>query len=126
MEVSKTSGEEGHTSEVVAVLVIAKQYSPAHQAQYRRPPVQPQELPDLRSSSDIAWLVWKPYHEKGVRLNFVISWSVTNGLSQRLIAAAIEDMSNKPLNDADKALKPYPWISWSADEKSGSLVLGKT
>ena len=110
---------------MIAVLVVAKQYSPAHQSQYRRPPVQAQEFPDLRSSSDIAWLAWKPYHDKGVKLNHIITWSATNGASQRLIAAALEDMSEEPLKDADKAMKPYPWVGWSADEHPGPLILGK-
>lgn len=111
---------------MTSVLVIAKRYSPAHQAQYRRPPVPTQELPDLRSSSDIAWLAWKPYHDKGVKLKHIITWSVTNGGTQRLVAAALEDMSSQPLKDADKALKPYPWVSWLADEHPGPLVLGRS
>ncbi|KAG9200594.1 hypothetical protein G6514_006937 [Epicoccum nigrum] len=90
------------------VLVVAKLYGPAHQAQYRRPPVPVEELPVLRSSSDITWLAWKPYHDKGVKLKHVIMWSVVNGGTQRLVAAALEDMSEKPLNDADETLKPYP------------------
>lgn len=110
---------------MVAVLVIAKQYSAAHQSQYRRPPVLSQEFPDLRSSSDITWLAWKPYHDKGVKLNHIITWSITNGVSQRLVAAALEGMSDEPLKDADKALKPYPWVGWTADQKTGPLILGR-
>ncbi|XPS69871.1 hypothetical protein M3J07_002115 [Ascochyta lentis] len=106
------------------VMVIAKQYSAAHQSQYRRPPVDPSELPDLRSSSDISWLAWKPYHDKGVKLNHIVTWSVTNGATQRLIAAALEAASDEPLRDADKALKPYPWVGWTADQDPGPLILG--
>ncbi|OSS44806.1 hypothetical protein B5807_10730 [Epicoccum nigrum] len=91
------------------VLVVAKLYGPAHQANYRRPPVPVEELPVLRSLSDITWLAWRPYHDKDVKLKHVIMWSVVNGGTQRLVAAALEDMSEKPLNDADETLKPYPW-----------------
>ncbi|KZM27505.1 uncharacterized protein EKO05_0005255 [Ascochyta rabiei] len=106
------------------VIVIAKQYSAAHQSQYRRPPVQAPALPDLRSSSDITWLAWKPYHDKGVKLHHIITWSVTNGATQRLVAAAIEAASDESLRDADKALRPYPWVGWTADQTPGSLILG--
>ena len=106
-----------------SVLVVAKLYGPAHQANYRRPPVPVEELPVLRSLSDITWLAWRPYHDKDVKLKHVIMWSVVNGGTQRLVAAALEDMSEKPLNDADETLKPYPWVSWLADEQPGSLIL---
>lgn len=109
----------------ITALVIAKQYSAAHQSQYRRPPVQAQEFPDLRSSSDITWLAWKPYHDKGAKLNHIITWSATNGATQRLMAAALERTSDKHLEDADKVLKPYPWVGWTADKSSGPLILGK-
>lgn len=111
---------------LLAVMVIAKQYSAAHQSQYRRPPIQAQELPDLRSSSDITWLAWKPFHDKGAKLNHIITWSVTNGVSQRLMAAALEAGYNESLRDVDKALQPYPWVGWMADQGSGPLVLGKS
>lgn len=110
----------------LAVLVIAKQYSATHQSQYRRPPVQAQDFPDLRSSSDITWLAWKPFHDKGAKLNHIITWSVTNGASQRLIAAALEADSDHTLSDAEKALRPYPWVSWTADQGSGPLILGRS
>ncbi|KAJ4343426.1 hypothetical protein N0V95_006650 [Ascochyta clinopodiicola] len=106
------------------VMVIAKQYSAAHQSQYRRPPVETPELPDLRSSSDITWLAWKPYHDKGVKLNLIVTWSVTNGATQRLIAAAIEASSDESLSDVDKALRSFPWMSWTADQTPGPLILG--
>ena len=105
------------------MLVIAKRYGPAHQAQYRRPPVPAEELPDLRSSSDITWLAWKPYHDKGVKLKHIITWSVVNGGTQRLIAAALEEMS-EIIKNADKELKPYPWVGWRAGGQRGSLILG--
>jgi hypothetical protein len=104
------------------VLVIAKRYGPAHQAQYRRPPVPAEELPDLRSSSDITWLAWKPFHDKGVKLKHIITWSVVNGGTQRLIAAALEEMS-EPVNNAEKELKPYPWVGWRAGGQRASLIL---
>jgi hypothetical protein len=106
-------------------MVITKQYSAAHQSQYRRPPVQAQELPDLRSSSDITWLAWKPFHDKGTKLNHIITWSVTNGVSQRLMAAALETDSDELPRSAEKALQPYPWVGWTANQGSGPLVLGK-
>jgi hypothetical protein len=126
MAVSFQSNSELRSADFNTVLVIAKQYSAAHQSQYRRPPVQAQEFPDLRSSSDITWLAWKPYHDKGAKLNHIITWSVTNGASQRLLAAALEGSSDEPLKDADKALQPYPWVGWTADQGSGPLILGRS
>ena len=109
----------------VVVLVIAKQYSAAHQSQYRRPSIQMQGLPDLRSSSDIIWLAWKPFHDKGMKLNHIITWSVTNGVTQRLLAAALDGTSDQPLKDADKALQHYPWVGWTANQNAGPLILGE-
>ena len=107
------------------VLVIAKQYSPAHQAAYRRPPVPADQFPGLRSSSDIAWLAWKPLHDKGIKLNHIITWSVTNGGSSRLIAAALDVLADETHTTVDTDLKPYPWKEFNAEQPSGSLVLGK-
>lgn len=103
----------------MVALIIAKRYGVAYQSQYRRPPVEASDFPDLRSSSDIAWLAWKPYHDKGIKLNHVFTWSITNGGTQRLIAAALEATL------MDKDLKSHPWVGWSADEGPGSLVLGQ-
>ena len=89
----------------------------------KRSTVPAEELPDLRTSSDITWLAWKPYHDKGVKLNHIITWSVVNGGTQRLIAAALEEMSDT-VNNADKELKPYPWVGWRAGGQRGSLILG--
>jgi hypothetical protein len=107
------------------VLVIAKQYSPAHQAQYRRPPVPADQFPDLRSSSDIAWLAWKPLHDKGVKLNHIVTWSVTNGASARLIAAALDALADETKTTLDTDLKPYPWKEFDTAKLSGQLVLGE-
>lgn len=106
------------------VLVITKQYSPAHQAGYRRPPVPSDQLPALRSSSDIAWLAWKPLHDKGIKLNHIVTWSVTNGGSARLIAAAIDTLADETQKTMNTDLKPYPWIEFDAEKPSGSLILG--
>ncbi|KAJ4990888.1 hypothetical protein SVAN01_03677 [Stagonosporopsis vannaccii] len=100
------------------VLIIAKRYGVAYQSQYRRPPVDAAHFPDLRSSSDIAWLAWKPSHEKGIKLNHIFTWSITNGGTQRLIAAAFE------ASLVDKSLQNYPWVKWAADRYPGSLILG--
>lgn len=105
---------------IIVVLIMAKRYGVAYQSQYRRPPVQAQDFPDLRSSSDFAWLAWKPYHDKGVKLNHVFTWSVTNGGTQRLIAAALQ------MGEMDNALKPYPWIGWSVSSRPGLLLLGRS
>ncbi|KAF3053853.1 hypothetical protein E8E11_011136 [Didymella keratinophila] len=106
------------------ILIIAKQYSPSHQAQYRRPPVPADQFPDLRSSSDIAWLAWKPLHDKGVKLNHIVTWSVTNGATARLIAAALDALADETKTTLDTDLKPYPWKEFDMDKVSGQLVLG--
>jgi hypothetical protein len=124
MVVGVRSVRSASSINIIAVMVIGKQYSALHQSRYRRPPVQAPELPDLRSSSDIAWLAWKPYHDKGVKLKHVIIWSVTNGLAHRLMAAALDGTSDEPLKDTEKTLQPYPWVGWTANQNSGSLVLG--
>lgn len=83
------------------------------------------QFPSLRSSSDIAWLAWKPLHDKGVRLNHIVTWSVTNGASARLIAGALDALADETKNTLDTDLKPYPWKEFDTEKLSGSLVLGK-
>ncbi|KAJ4406908.1 Mitochondrial import inner membrane translocase subunit tim8 [Didymella pomorum] len=99
-------------------------YSPSHQAQYRRSPVPAEQIPGLRSSSDIAWLAWKPLHVKGVKLNHIVTWSVTNGGTARLIAAALDALADETKTTMDTDLKPYPWKEFDTDNVSGQLVLG--
>ncbi|KAF1933176.1 uncharacterized protein M421DRAFT_415538 [Didymella exigua CBS 183.55] len=106
------------------VLVLAKRYSPAHQANYRIPPVPADQLPALRSSSDIAWLAWKPLHDKGIKLNHIVTWSIANGGSSRLIAAALDAVADETQTSLDTDLKPYPWKEFDVERLSGSLILG--
>lgn len=112
-------------ADTATVMVIAKQYSPAYQAQYRRPPVPADQFPALRSSSDIAWLAWKPFADKGAKLNHIVTWSVTNGASARLIAAALDAAADETQSALDTDPKPYPWKEFDAEQLSGTLVLGK-
>ncbi|KAH7067457.1 hypothetical protein BKA63DRAFT_582343 [Paraphoma chrysanthemicola] len=104
------------------VIVVAKQYSPAHQSQYRRPPVPVEEYPELRSSSDVIWLAWKAKHDQGAKLNLIITWTVTNGRTQRILARAIDPQLEAP--DSQRALKSYPWVGWTAESTSGKAMLG--
>ena len=123
---SKSSHEKSvRNANSSPVLVIAKQYSPSHQAQYRRPPISADQFPDLRSSSDIAWLAWKPLHDKGVKLNHIATWSVTNGATARLIAAALDALADETKTTLDTDLKPYPWKEFDTGKVSGQLVLGE-
>jgi len=105
------------------VIIIAKQYSPASQSQYRRPPVPADEYPALRSTSDIVWLAWKKYHDQGARVNLMVTWTATNGVTQRVLATALDPEYKIP--DSQKALRPYPWAGWAADSTEGKAILGK-
>ncbi|KAJ4372715.1 hypothetical protein N0V86_008080 [Didymella sp. IMI 355093] len=102
------------------ILVVAKRFSPAHQAKYRQPPIPMNQLPELRSSSDIAWLAWKPLHDKGTKLNHIITWSVTNSGSARLLAAALDAVADETQTAVDTNLKPYPWKQFDVERLSGS------
>jgi hypothetical protein len=84
------------------------------------------QLPELRSSSDIAWLAWKPLHDKGTKLNHIITWSVTNSGSARLLAAALDAVADETQTAVDTNLKPYPWKQFDVERLSGSLVLGES
>tara|TARA_R110002003_G_C708138_1_gene25492 strand:+ start:1790 stop:2404 length:615 start_codon:yes stop_codon:yes gene_type:complete len=105
------------------VMVIAKQFSPAHQSQYRRPPVPAEQIPELRSSSDIFWLAWKAKHDQGARLNLIVTWTVTNGRTQRVLARALDPQLEAP--DSQRALRPYPWAGWTAASTGGRALIGE-
>jgi hypothetical protein len=75
----------------LSVLVSATQTSLQFQAQYRRPPVDPSEFPDLHQSSNIAWLAWKALHDQGAKLNLIVTWTAVNQKTQRLFSASLGD-----------------------------------
>jgi hypothetical protein len=66
------------TDRIPPVLAIATQTSPQFLAQYRRPPVDPSEFPDLCQSSDIARLAWKALHDEDAKLNLIIRGTAVN------------------------------------------------
>jgi hypothetical protein len=106
------------------VIILAKQYSPATMNQYRRPPVPIEDFPLLRSSSDIMWLAWKKYHDQGARLNVILTWAVVNGLTQRVLATALDPEHKEP--DSQRKLQPYPWAGWTGSSVEGRALLGRS
>jgi len=106
------------------IIIVAKQYSPASQNQYRRPLIPVEEFPALRSTSDIMWLAWKKYHDQGARLDRIITWTATNGVTQRVLATALDPDFKIP--DSQKALRPYPWAGWTGDSNEGKAIMGRS
>lgn len=104
------------------IIVVAKQYSPVAMNQYLHPPVPVEEFPALRSTSDIMWLAWKKYHDQGARLQLIITWTAINGVTQRVLATALDPEFQIP--DSQKKLQPYPWAGWKGDSVEGKAILG--
>lgn len=104
------------------VIIMAKQYSPDSQNQYHRPPVPVEDYPALRLPSDIIWLTWKKYHDQGAKLNRIVTWTVTNGKTQRVLAMALDPTYTIP--DLQRALQPYPWAGWTGASSEGAALLG--
>lgn len=104
------------------IMIVAKRYSPASTSQYRRPPVSVNEFPGMRASSDIIWMAWKKYQDRGARLNRIIIWTVTNGVTQSVLARALDPDHSAP--DSQRQLQPYPLVGWTVHSMEGKALLG--
>jgi hypothetical protein len=90
-------------------------------SQYRRPPVSVNEFPGMRGSSNMMRMAWKKYHDRGARLS-ITTWTVTNGVTQRVLAKALDVDHSVP--DSQRQLQPYPWAGWMGHSMEGKALLG--
>lgn len=81
-----------------------------------------EDFPALRTTRDIVWLAWKKYHDKGARLNLMVTWTATNGVTEHVLARALDPDFNIP--DSKKAFQPYPWVGWRSDSTERKVILG--
>ncbi|KAK3203143.1 hypothetical protein GRF29_112g307935 [Pseudopithomyces chartarum] len=106
-------------NDIDGVLIIAKQYSPKYSAQYRRPPVDPSQFPTLMSS-DISYLNWFLSRPPTVNpLRYIITWSVTNDLTQRLIFSAMGGF-----DAPDRGMRPFPYLTFDPNSNEGAAIMG--
>jgi hypothetical protein len=70
------------------------------------------------------WLAGKKYHDQGARLDRIITWTATNGVTQRVLATALDPDFKIP--NSQKALRPYPWAGWTGDSNEGKAIMGRS
>ena len=98
--------------------MLSQMYSPANEGRYRQPPVtKPEELPQLRQASDIAFAAWTL--AAGARTNqlkYIIPYSIRNVETGAVVQSA--------LNNVKQELKPWPGVTFSMDSDEAKALLG--
>ncbi|KAF1924503.1 uncharacterized protein M421DRAFT_8805 [Didymella exigua CBS 183.55] len=93
--------------------------SPQSAGRKTEPPVEGDELPAIRSSSDIMWLYWKMYGNLAKGPNSFLSLSITN--------EAIQEIVSRATREVDPDAKSFPaWkgYEFDTDTPEGRAPLG--
>ena len=97
--------------------------SPQSAGKNRKPAVQGDELPAIRSCSDIAWLLWKEFGQDVgniKNLNYFLSLSITNAETQAIISSAIRSA----IPDAE-SFPAWGGYEFDTDTPEGQAILGQ-
>ncbi|KAJ4289103.1 hypothetical protein N0V90_011445 [Kalmusia sp. IMI 367209] len=105
------------------VIINLNTRSPQHAAQDVNPPVPADQLPHLRSLSDLLWAVWSAYAGPGNQLNWLKWWfrvTINNVDTRRIIKRVLDSQPRAE----DRDLKPFPGIWISTTTEAGRALLG--
>lgn len=103
------------------IIYFLNRASPASAARYLWdvPSVKPDELPALRSSSDIAWGLWRRQSDHLWNINYFFSVDVINVETCKIIARAVA-------NRGYSHISAWPGISFEPWQVEFSTILGKS
>lgn len=94
--------------------------SPQSAGKEMEPPIQGNELPAIKASSDIMWLYWKMYGDVAKGPNYFLSLSITNEATQKIISRAIREV----IPDA-KDFPAWGGYDFDTDTPEGQALLGE-
>lgn len=76
---------------MITVILALDRDSPQSAGKEMTPPVEGDELPAIRASSDIMWLYWKMYNNAAKGPNYFLSLSITNEATKEIISRDIRE-----------------------------------
>ncbi|KAF9696050.1 hypothetical protein EKO04_006280 [Ascochyta lentis] len=101
------------------VIIAMDRRSPKSAGKKRSPVIEGDDLPALRASSDIAWLVWKKLSKDVQNLNYFLSLSICNEETQTIVSRAIQEYMPEA-----EAFVPWTGHEISTDTPQGQAILG--
>ena len=94
--------------------------SPQEAGKAQVPPVQGDDLPAVRASSDIMWLYRKMYDDRFPSPRYFLSLAIGNMVTLSILSRAIREVA-----PAAQTIAPWPGYEFDTGTAQGQAILGK-